>query len=148
MNIVINQTNRLAGYYDQYATTMTIHIHDMQDNKAYACQLQDVYPKSIQAITLDNNSKDVIKLAVTFTYKSFINENIGLQNSNLVANISETTLQEYQQTSLSIDSVTNELYYSNFQEYQQRVNDNLAYTRSILALERQGIETNQGGIYA
>lgn len=150
MSIIIDPRTRLAGYYDQYATTMNIMIQDTESNNTYECELREAYPKIIQAVTLDNNSKDVMKLAVTFTYKNHFNRNWAtsdFNNENIEIRSELTTLQQYEQTAISMDSTTNEIYYSNFQEYQQRINDNSAYSNAIKKLERQGIETNLGGLY-
>ena len=148
MSIVINPSTRLAGYYDQYATTMIISIQDTQNRTTYECELWEAYPKSVQAISLDNNSKDVMRLAVTFAYKNHYNNNRAINDTSNTELNNEPTLQEYSKTAMSMDSTTNELYYSNNQEYQQRINDNIAYSNAIRQLERQGIETNRGVTYS
>lgn len=148
MSIVINPSTRLAGYYDQYATTMIISIQDTQNRTTYECALWEAYPKSVQAISLDNNSKDVMRLAVTFAYKNHYNNNRAINDTSDTELNNEPTLQEYSKTAMSMDSTTNELYYSNNQEYQQRINDNIAYSNAIRQLERQGIETNRGVTYS
>lgn len=156
MDIVINPVTRLAGYYDQYATTMFIRVQDTQNRDTYVSVLHEAYPKSIQAISLDNNSKDVMRLAVTFAYKNHYNYNEGINDISDTPNTTkiqlikdnEPTLQEYARTAMSMDSTTNELYYSNNQEYQQRINDNIAYNNAIRQLQRQGIETNIGVTYS
>lgn len=153
MNIIVDPTTRLNGYYDQYATKMNIVIQDVENNNTYECELRDVFPKAVQAITLDNNSKDVMKLSVTFAYKNHFNRNWATTPSDALIdkNINITddhlTLQQYGSTAISMDSNTNELYYSNFQEYQQRLNDSSAISKSISQLERQGIQTNLGGLF-
>lgn len=129
MSIIINPDTRLIAYYDDYVTTMIVKIQDLENNNTYECRLNEVYPKSIQVITLDNNSKDVMKLSVTFAYKNHVNNS---SNAKLV----------------SVNSIDTALYYNNFQEFQQRINDSEAYTRAIIALERQAIETDVGGVYA
>ena len=148
MSIVINPSTRLAGYYDQYATTMFIRVQDTQNRDTYVSVLNEAYPKSVQAISLDNNSKDVMRLAVTFAYKNHYNNNRAINNTSDTELNNEPTLQEYSKTAMSMDSTTNELYYSNNQEYQQRINDNIAYSNAIRQLERQGIETNTGVTYS
>ena len=153
MNIIVDPTTRLTGYFDQYATKMNIIVQDTQNNNTYECELRDVYPKAVQAITLDNNSKDVMKLSVTFSYKNHFNRNWAtspsdsLIDKNLNKNAEGLTLQQYGQSAISMDSNTNELYYSNFQEYQQRLNDSAAISNSINKLERQGFETDLGGLF-
>lgn len=152
MNVIINPETRLAGYYSDYSTTINIIVQDVEDNNTYECELREAYPKSIQAITLDNNSKDVMKLSVVFAYKNHYNrnwataDNIAFTNQQ-PTNINPVTLQQYGSTAISMDSNTNELYYSNFQEYQQRLNDSTAISNSISKLERTGFETSLGGLY-
>lgn len=153
MDVIINPTTKLIGYHDQYAVEMTIRIQDLENNNTYECKLFEAYPKSIQAITLDNNSKDVMKLSVTFVYKNHVNSSLAtpqfnsLTDQNLNKINSGITLKQYGETAISMDSTTNQLYYSNFQEYQQKINDNASYSKAIAQLERQGTQVNLGGLF-
>ena len=53
---------------------MNITMQDVADNDTYEVEFREVYPKSVGAIQLDYNSKDVAKLTVTFNYKYHINK--------------------------------------------------------------------------
>lgn len=155
MNIIVDPFTRLNGYYENYATQMNIIVQNIANNDMYECVLFEAYPKSIQAITLDNNSKDVMKLNVTFAYKNHITRNWGNSeqsvetfNNFFTENNNEImSLQQYSRNAMNIDSNTNELYYSNFNEYQQRITDASSLRTAVSKLERQGFETNIGGIF-
>lgn len=155
MNAIIDPVTRLNRYYETYATQMNIIVQNIANNDMYECVLFEAYPKSIQAITLDNNSKDVMKLNVTFAYKNHITKNWGATDANvktfnntLIPNNSETmSLQQYSRNAMTIDSNTNELYYSNFTEYQQKLADATSLRSAVSKLERQGFETNLGGVF-
>ena len=73
---VINPTTRALNYYEEYVTTMTISVLDIADKKSYEVVLYEAYPKMIGAITLDNNSKDTMKISVTFNYKHHLSSRL------------------------------------------------------------------------
>jgi len=74
MDAIVNPNTRESSYYDDYTTQMSITMQDTADNDTYEVVFYEVYPKSVAAIQLDYNSKDVAKLAVTFNYKYHINK--------------------------------------------------------------------------
>jgi hypothetical protein len=157
VDIIIDPITRLAGYYDQYATKINILTHNVADDITYECELREAYPKSIQVINLDSNSKDVIKLSVVFAYKNHYNRNWAISGGdqrftqtfgNTLTNANDYGLSLQQYTSaISMDSLTNELYYSNFEEYQRQLNDSLSISKSISRLERSGFDTSLGGMF-
>lgn len=74
MDTIVNPNTRESSYYDDYTTQMNITVQDVADNDTYEVEFREVYPKSVGAIQLDYNSKDVAKLTVTFNYKYHINK--------------------------------------------------------------------------
>jgi hypothetical protein len=57
-------------YYDEYTVPqMQIYVNDTLNQTYYGVSLYEVYPKTVSSITLDNNSKEIMKLTVTFQYK-------------------------------------------------------------------------------
>lgn len=66
---IYDPITRTFGYYNDYTTNMTIEVQDINDNTRYEVTLYEVYPKTISSISLDNNSKDVMKLSVGMQYK-------------------------------------------------------------------------------
>ena len=60
---------RLFKYYNDYITNLQIYVYDTQEKSYYGVNLYEAYPKTVGAVTLDNNSKEVMKLAVTMQYK-------------------------------------------------------------------------------
>ena len=60
---------RQFRYYKEYITDVTIWVYDTLGQSYYAVNLYECYPKTLSAITLDNNAKDIMKLNVTFQYK-------------------------------------------------------------------------------
>lgn len=61
--------SRNFRYYNEYTTDMNIWVQDTTDQSLYAVALYECYPKTIGSITLDNNSKDIMKMNVTMQYK-------------------------------------------------------------------------------
>ena len=74
MDAIVDPNTRISNYYDSYVKQMTITMLDIADTETYEVKLYEVYPKSVAAIQLDYNSKDVAKLTVTFNYKYHINK--------------------------------------------------------------------------
>jgi hypothetical protein len=97
----------------------------------YRTTLVDAFPKSIQSISIDNNSRDVMRLPVTFNYR--YHYSTGLDE-----------LQEDSETK-PVDQVTLP-YTEDFYSYQRRKNIELLKTKAAaFLLERQSFITGKGG---
>jgi hypothetical protein len=149
---IINPYSRVAGFYDSYVRDISIITQDTKDNDTYIAVLREAYPKTISAVQLDHNSKDVMKLQVTFNYKYHINNQlVSPDNDSSPKKLFGLDLPDPYKLSQQLGnylkgSFTNavnvpDLYYDNFQQFQESVNDRIAVTR---ALERQGQETGTG----
>ena len=66
---IFDPMTRSGKYYESYAKTMEIWVHNVQDKRTYAVVLKEAYPKSVSAVSLDYGSKDIMKLQVTMQYK-------------------------------------------------------------------------------
>lgn len=69
---IIDNTSRNLMYYDDYHTTIQITIKE-NDADIYTIQLLEAYPKQISPIDMSADSKELMKLRVTFVYKNWIN---------------------------------------------------------------------------
>lgn len=72
VNQIQNPLTRQIGWYNDYITDMTITVQDKSDGDVYSVTLYECYPKTIQQVTLDYTSKDVMKLSVSMNYKYWI----------------------------------------------------------------------------
>lgn len=155
MNKVIDPNTRLLGYYEDYARDMTIMTQDTKDNDTYFVLLREVYPKTISAIQLDHNSKDIAKLQVTFNYKYHINirllspDNDKNPKKLFGLDIPDPYKLTRQLGDYLKGSVTNavnipNLYYDNFGQFQESLNDRLSISKVQSETERQGQETGTG----
>lgn len=58
------------NYYEEYIRDMFIRQLDEQDVPVYACRVYEVYPKSVELISLNNTTRDqASKLSVTFAFR-------------------------------------------------------------------------------
>lgn len=73
LNSIQDGKSRVFNYYDRYTSTITINTLDNADEKTYGIQLFECYPKSVSAVQLDYNSKDVMRLQVTMQYRHWKN---------------------------------------------------------------------------
>lgn len=76
MQIIQYPSSRTFNYYRNYTTQMKIQVQDLADKTKYEVQLFECYPKTINAINLSSESKDTMKLSVTFQYKYWTSSNI------------------------------------------------------------------------
>lgn len=124
---IINPSNRLVGFYNEYAQNMKITALDIKDDAMYETEIFEAYPKTIGAISLDNNSKDIARLQVTFNYKYHVNNRV-VSMMNPDGNIGAITGIPKQ-------------YYDNFLDYQAEVRSRMD---AITQIERQGIQVGSG----
>ena len=155
MDSIINPETRNPTYYDDYVREIVITVQDVKDNDTYRVVLCEAYPKTVGAISLDYNSKDIMKLQVTFEYK--YHKNIQTSTSRGEPDIKNALgfnlpdpyaisrqLGNYLRgsaTNIVSQSNTSNLYFSDFNQYQQQLNDSLSVSNS---LERQGFTTGIG----
>lgn len=69
MSQIINPLTRAQAYYKDYIRNITIKVYNVDDSVPYMVTLKEAYPKSIQAVQLDANGKDIMRLTVTIVYK-------------------------------------------------------------------------------
>ena len=70
MSLISDPNARTYSYYNTYvATKFVIEVQDINDKTRYQVELFEAYPKNVNAISLDNASKDVMKLTVNMQYK-------------------------------------------------------------------------------
>lgn len=154
-NKIIDPYSRLAGFYDEYVRDICIITQDTKDNDTYIAVLREAYPKTVSAVQLDHNSKDVMKLQVTFNYKYHINNQlISPSNDKNPKKLFGLDLPDPYKVSQQLGnylrgSVTNavqipDLYYDNFQQFQESLNDRIAVSNAQTQLERQGQTTGSG----
>lgn len=158
-NTIINRNTRLMGFYDDYITTLQIFVQDLNDKDVYVSTIYEAYPKNISQIQLDNNSKDVMKLSITFAYKyheneQFLNEggqpevvSVFKPNPYIDASSGKQNLSSYLRGSFTLPSNIPDAYFTNFEEYQQVVNDSFSARNAISMLERSGIGSDIGGLF-
>lgn len=124
---IIDPTTRLVGYHNEYARNMKITALDIKDDAMYETELFEAYPKVIGAITLDNNSKDIVRLQVTFNYKYHVNTRL-VSLSNPDGDIRDN---------IGVPKK----YYDNFTNYQAEIKSRMD---AIAQLERQGVQVGAG----
>ena len=69
INQIQNPADRTFKYYDDYTHKVQVDVEDLENNTKYSMFLHECYPKTIQDIQLDYNSKDIMKMQVTLSYR-------------------------------------------------------------------------------
>lgn len=93
MEQIQNPGTRNFNYYDNYTSDITIEVQDLQNNTRYNMKLFEAFPKSIGAVQMDYNSKDIMKLSVNFAYKYYqVGALEGLKKEDVIADPGATNL--------------------------------------------------------
>jgi len=67
---IIEPETYLIGYQDEYASTLTIHQLDEEENTVYTIDIFEVFPRSLNIMDLNNtNQNSFHRLAVSFAYR-------------------------------------------------------------------------------
>lgn len=69
MDRIIDPLTRTIGYYRDYVKDISVWVETVDERTPYGIVLYEAYPKSISAIQLSNQSRDVMVLNVTFEYR-------------------------------------------------------------------------------
>jgi hypothetical protein len=73
MSLISDPNTRTYSYYNTYiASKFVIEVQDINDKTRYQVELFEAYPKNVNAVSLDNASKDVMKLTVNMQYKYWV----------------------------------------------------------------------------
>jgi hypothetical protein len=63
-------TSRNFNYYNDYiCDPMYVYVEDLEDNKVYETALFEAWPKTVNAVQMSYEQKDVMKLTVTIMFK-------------------------------------------------------------------------------
>lgn len=149
---VIDPLTRLTGYYNEYVRDMIITVQDTKDNDTYKVIIHEAYPKTISSVTLDHNSKDVMKLQVTFNYRYHENQVVVSpsddKNPKKLFGLDlpdpykiSRQVGDYMRGSINDALNIPDLYFDNFSEFQESVNNRLSVSN---ALERAGFTLGKG----
>jgi hypothetical protein len=66
------------NYYTEYVGDMEIKQLDEKDNVIFSCRVYEAYPKTVNAISLDQNSRsELTRLTVTMAYRDWKPEQSG-----------------------------------------------------------------------
>lgn len=81
MSLVINPDSRTIQYYDSYVKPITIYVDNVDDTSPYVLTLHECYPKTMQAVQLQADGKDIMKLSVTIQYHYWTSETMLISPS-------------------------------------------------------------------
>lgn len=109
---IINPQTRTIGYYRDYiADKITLRILNVDDTNPLTINIYEAYPKTIGAIQMGHDSKDIMKLQVTWQYKywlSFNHNNVGRQSPRPTLGGGTQTYDESSQGVLADDPPVSE----------------------------------------
>lgn len=157
MNCIINPTSRTTNYYDDYITHITLSVLDTTNQHTHTTVLYEAYPKLVQPIRLDNNNRDVMKLAVTFNYKyhhsvrhdtlSGTPELYNIYNINKTLPLNGVIPSNYSNSGNTWATSVPTEYLQNALSYNEQFADKLSVANALAQIQSQGIETGLGSIF-
>lgn len=85
MTQIQNPVSRNFNYYENYTSDITLEVQDIKNKTRYNMTLFEAFPKSIGAIQMDYNAKDIMKLSINFAYKYYAVGSIeGLTQDDII----------------------------------------------------------------
>ena len=116
VEFIIDPQTREYNFYSNYVTQISINVYDKHGFLHHIVKLDDAYPKSIGAVSLSHESRDVMKLDVEFMYRRFVAQNV------------ENTLFDYGDQSANTEPTPSwsqrlQSYAGQFKDYQNRFNN-------------------------
>lgn len=128
-NAIQNRTTRKFNYYKQYVTDMFINVYDKNENQRFVVKLYECYPKNVMALSLDHNSREIMKLQVSINYKYWESNTIeAIAVSDVTGSGNYTMPKEVPDT-----------YYTNFNQYQAGYGSFENARTSLYATEDQAV---------
>jgi hypothetical protein len=150
MNVIQDPKTRDFNYPTTYlAPTVEIIVQDAQDMGRYKCTLYNAFPKSISAVQLDSNNKDIMKLQVSLSYQYAENEVMSNYNQT-----SDTTIVPISPALPSYDygydsfSTIPENYFNNFVSFQDEFDFTTGGVQSPISIEAANQFTGFGGVFS
>jgi hypothetical protein len=85
MDKIINPNNNRFSYYNSYIADIDIIMFDESDEPIYKARIEEAYPKEIGAVALSNESSDLARQSITFSFKKYhpidVSEEMGGMSS-------------------------------------------------------------------
>ena len=104
INLIVDPQTRAISYYNSYIKDVTIYAQTVDDKSTQVITLFEAYPKSIQSISMDYNSREIMKMTVTMQYKYWKSDATAF-----------TTSTAYTSNALQFDMSKPVLQYTGFQ---------------------------------
>lgn len=125
---------RAFNYYDSYISkVMYIQVQDLQDYTTYNVSLHEAYPKTISAVQMGYEQKDIMKLSVTMNFKYWRAVNTPSSNDSMTKK-TDSNSRPYQQDQrdLAYGSYRAPSTYSPMDQLLlQLERDNIAFTAEV-----------------
>lgn len=64
-----SHTTRRFNFYENYIVDLEVEVFDSAENSKYKVVLVEAYPKTLNAIEMNYNGKDVMRVQVTMAYR-------------------------------------------------------------------------------
>lgn len=139
---IINPESRTFSFYNDYIANLAIGVFDKHGLQHSQVILFEAFPKTVSAVTLSQESRDIMKVTVGWSYRyarSFMFENSVTANSVKSGKERKQTLS---------DTIMG--YAGNFKDYQDRFNNMTGDVSRVQSLIKGGdlgglIGQNLGG---
>lgn len=122
-----NPFSRTFTYYRDYVTDIEIITYDMSNFPRYRVKLFEAYPKTLNAIQMDYNNKDVMKMSVTMQYKYWRSDPIAASGTNQYNAQLPEELRGISSSGVPVPSI----YFDNQAEFQKNAAQAMAMTTNF-----------------
>ena len=82
MDFICNPVTNRFSYYDDYTATADIILYDTTESPVYKVRVDEIFPKEISSVDLNNDSSELAKQTITFSFRSYIPIDVSVEGES------------------------------------------------------------------
>lgn len=144
ISTIQNPYSRNFNYYDDYTANLMVKVFDKHGLEHYRVYLDNAFPKSIGAISMSQDSRDIMKVTIEWSYRRYTTSKI---ENSVKAGAEQVGTEPKQSMSQRLMG-----YAGQFKDYQNRFNNmsgDISRTQSLIKNGDWGglVGQNTGGAW-
>lgn len=89
-----NPSSRVMSFYGDYITNISLFVLDINDKQRYRMTCFECWPKSVGALTVDNEQSGIMTMDITFEFRNYRTGMMAVQDYQIVADRQQRMLNK------------------------------------------------------